>query len=155
MKQDTSFDRIAIRYGIMTLVGLVGYFLIMNLLGLIYIVELRIFNLFILTYGIWLALKEYLKQTGDETVYLRTLALGVFTSLTAVIPFALFILFYMQYDTTFMQHIVENEMFGQYLNPFIVSFLIFFEGMISGFFIAFTLMQYLKKSPYKGILKSQ
>ena len=155
MKYDTSFDRIAVKYGLMILVGLIAYFLIMKLLGLIYIVELRVLNMFILTYGIWLALTEYLKQTGDESVYLRTLALGVFTSLTAVMPFALFILFYMQFDATFMQHIVENEMFGRYLNPFIVSFLIFFEGMISGFFIAFTLMQYLKKSPYKGIIKSQ
>ncbi len=153
MERDTSFDRIAIKYGLMTTLGLTAYFIIMNLLGLIYIVELRIFNIFILTYGVWLALKEYLKQTGDEIVYLQTLALGVFVSLTAVIPFALFVLFYLQYDTAFMQHVVENEMFGQYLNPFIVSFLIFFEGMISGFFIAFTLMQYLKKSPYKSLQK--
>ena len=120
----------------------------MKLFGAIYIVELRIFNLFILIVGVWFALKEFLKQTGDEIVYLRALVLGVFTSLIAVAPFALFILFYLQWDSTFMTYVVENEMFGQYLNPFIVSFLIFFEGTISGFFIAFTAMQYLKKGVY-------
>ena len=149
MEQEVSFDRIAIKYGLLAFLGLVAYFIVMKLLGLIYIVELRAFNMFILTYGVWSALRKYLKQTGNESVYLRTLMLGVFTTLVAVAPFALFVLFYMQIDSTFMQYIIENEIFGRYLNPFIVAFLIFFEGTISGFFIAFTLMQYMKKSMFK------
>lgn len=146
--EDSKYEKIALKYGIYTFIGLVAYFLAMKLFGVIYIVELRIFNLFILIAGVWFALKEFLRQTGDEVVYLRALMLGVFTSLVAVAPFALFILFYLQWDSTFMTYVIENEMFGQYLNPFIVSFLIFFEGTISGFFIAFTAMQYLKKSVY-------
>jgi len=147
MGQEISFEKIAVKYGVLTLIGLVGYFLVMKIFGLVDIIELRALNFVILTFGVWSALKEFLKQTGDEVVYLRSLALGVFVSLIAVAPFAVFILFYMQFDAAFMQHVIENEMFGQYLNPFIVGFLIFFEGMLSGFFIAFTLMQYLKKSP--------
>lgn len=146
MKNDTTFDRLAIRYGLLTTLGLIAYFLIMKLIGLVHIVELRVFNVMILSYGVWMALKVYIKQTGDEVVYLRTLALGVFTSLAAVLPFAIFIFLYMSWDTEFMQMVIENEWFGRYMNPYIVSFLIFFEGTISGFFIAFTLMQYMKKS---------
>ncbi len=146
MDKNTGFEKIALKYGLLSTAGLIAYFLLMNLVGLAYVVELRYLNFLILSYGIWLALKEYLRQTGDEIVYLRTLALGAFTSLTAALPFAIFIFVYMSNDTVFMQYVVENEMYGQYLNPYIVAFLIFFEGMLSGFFIAFTLMQYLKKS---------
>jgi len=150
MKRNISIENIAIRFGLLTAFGLITYFLIMNLVGLVYIVELRVFNFVILAYGVWLALKKYVNHTGDEIVYLRSLILGVLTSLIAVAPFAIFIFIYMSTDVAFMQHIVENEIFGQYLNPYIVSFLIFFEGMISGFFIAFTLMQYMKKSYIKS-----
>ena len=95
MENDTAFDKLAIRYGLLTTLVLIAYFLIMKLIGFVHVVELRVFNMVILTYGIWMALKVYIKQTGDDVVYLRTLALGVFTSLAAVIPFAIFIFIYM------------------------------------------------------------
>lgn len=149
MKDELSFEKIALKYGLLATVGLIVYFLIMKLLGLIYIVELRVFNFLILSYCVWRALTEFIKQTEDEMVYLRTLVLGVFTSLIATLPFAIFIFIYMNYDSAFMAHIIEYEMFGRYLNPYIISFLIFFEGMISGYFIAYVLMQYMKKSYLK------
>jgi len=146
MKNDSNFDKIAIKYGLLTFLGLIAYFLIMKLVGLVHIVELRVLNLFILSYGVWFAIKQYLKISGNSFVYLQTLALGVFVSLVAVLPFAIFIFFFMSWDANFMQMIITTEWFGQYMNPYIISFLIFFEGMISGFFIAYTLMQYMKKS---------
>ncbi len=146
MKNDSTFDKIAIKYGLLTFLGLIAYFLVMKLVGLMHIVELRVLNLFILSYGVWLAIKQYIKDSEDKFVYLQTLALGVFVSLVAVLPFAIFIFFYMTWDAQFMQMIIANEWFGEYLNPYIISFLIFFEGILSGFFIAYTLMQYMKKS---------
>lgn len=42
--------------------------------------------------------------------------------------------------------IKENEPFGRYLNPFIVTFMIIFEGMISGLLASYISLQYLRPS---------
>ena len=146
MEKNQSIERIAIRYGLLTSIGLIAYFLIMKLLGLVHIVELRVFNVFILGYGIWLGLKQYLDESGNRMVYLQTFALGSLTAVSAVVPFAIFIFSYMSWDVQFMNTVIENEWFGSYMNPYIVAFLISFEGIISSFFITFTIMQYMKKS---------
>ncbi|MDN5201422.1 DUF4199 domain-containing protein [Fulvivirgaceae bacterium BMA10] len=140
-----SMEGIAFKYGLLTFGGLLVFFLIMKFVGLVHIVELRSLNFLIMITGVWFALKTYEKEHSGEMIYFRGLGLGALTTVFAVIPFALFLFIYLQFDQGFMLMIRQHEMFGQYLNPYIVSFLIAFEGSLSGFFIAFTLMQYMKK----------
>jgi len=52
-------ESIGIRYGIYTAVALIGYFLLMQLIGLGHILEFRAFNLVILLVGIILAEEHY------------------------------------------------------------------------------------------------
>lgn len=143
-KDKTSVESIALKYGLFTALGLTSFFLFMYVIGLSDIIELRSLNFFILITMLWLAIKAYMKDHPGN-VYMQTLGLGVMTTAIGVIPFAIFIFIYLQVDTEFMTYIVENEMFGQYLNPYILGFLIAFEGCLSGFFISFALMQYLKR----------
>jgi len=95
--------------------------------------------------GVSLAFRNYSRITGSGINYFDGLGLGIKTTLVSVLPFALFIFIYLMIDGAFMETIRQKEMFGSYLNPFLLSFLIAFEGSLSGFFIAFVLMQYYKR----------
>ena len=142
--KNLSLQKVATKYGLIIFISLVLYFLIMKWVGLFEIHELRGLNFFILIAGIWKALTYYKQE--KELSYFDGIGLGALTSVIAVIPFALFIFFYLQVDSQFMANIVANEAFGQFLNPYILAFLIAFEGAISGVFVSFGMMQFLKKS---------
>jgi uncharacterized protein DUF4199 len=146
MENKKSIESIAIRYGVITFLGLVAYFMIMKWAGLFEIHELRGLNFFILLAGIGYALKFYKDNCNDEFSYFQGLSLGMLTTLTAVIPFGIFIFFYLVFDVSFMQGLINNEPFGRYFNPFILSFLVAFEGIFSGGLMSFALMQYMRKS---------
>jgi len=138
-----SVEKVAIKYGLIIFLSLVLYFLFMKLIGLFEIHELRGLNFFILIAGIWKALTYYKKKGNLE--FFEGIGLGSLTALIGVIPFAIFIFFYLQVDSQFLANIKEHESFGQYLNPYILAFLIAFEGGISGVLVSFGMMQYLKK----------
>ncbi len=141
----TSVEGVAIRYGLYTTAGLIAYFLVMKLFGLVHVVELRAFNLFFLLAGIIMALRTFKRRKGT-IVYLEGIGLGLMTSAIGVVSFCLFIFIYLQLNPAFMQAIVQNESFGEYLNPYILSFVVALEGTASGFIATFAIMQYLKKS---------
>lgn len=141
----SSVEALAIRYGLYTTAGLIAYFLLMKLFGLVHIVELRALNLFVLLPGIILALRALKRQHGT-VVYLQGIGLGIMTSAIGVVAFALFVFIYLQMDPVLMQAIVQNESFGEYLNPYILGFVVALEGTASGFIATFVIMQYLKRS---------
>ncbi len=140
---------IAIRYGLMTTVGLTAYFLICKLVGLVHILELRGLNAMFLVGGIYMAIRRY-KKYNDSATYLEGMGIGLLTSAVAVLPFALFIFIYLQLDQGFLNYIKEQDSFGQHLNPYILSFIIALEGFFSGMILTFIIMQYMKRSHLKG-----
>ena len=144
-----TFENISIRYGLMTTVGLIAYFLIMKLAGLAHITEFRMLNFIFLVGGIYFAIKRY-GANNDSITYLQGMGIGFLTSAVAVIPFAFFIFIYLQLDLDLLNYILENDQFGQHLNPYILSFIIAFEGFFSGMILTFIIMQYMKKSHLKG-----
>lgn len=146
MKDSNSIESTAIRYGLITFIGLVVYFLLMKWIGLFEIHELRGLNFFILLAGIGGALKNYKENCNSDFVYFQGLSLGILTTLAAMIPFGVFVFFYLVLDVSFMQNLIANEPFGRFFNPFILSFLVAFEGIFSGGLMSFGLMQYMRKS---------
>lgn len=141
----SSIEALAIRYGLYTTAGLIIYFLLMKLFGLVHVVELRALNLFVLLSGIILALRTFKRQQGTID-YLQGIGLGLMTSAIGVVAFALFVFIYLQIDSDLMKAIVQNESFGEYLNPYILAFVVALEGTASGFIATFVIMQYLKRS---------
>ena len=134
LKDKSSIEYIAVKNGLIAFGGLVAYFFLMKGVGLVHIVELRSLN-FLIMVGL---------------AYFNGLGLGIRTTVVSVVPFALFIFFYLKLDPAFMETIRANEMFGYHLNPYLLAFLIAFEGSLSGFFIAYTLMQYMKRKSVSG-----
>lgn len=139
----TNPNRIPENYGIKIACGLIGYFLIMQLLPWGHIVELRLFNMVIQTAGIYFALKKFKESHGAHLNYFRALITGVATAAIGSLIFALFLFVYMKVDNKFMVSIVSTESMGRYLNPYISAFIVLLEGVFSGLLVTFVLINYL------------
>lgn len=136
-------NRIPESYGLRIAAGLIGFFLIMKLVGLSHHVELRLLNLFILSGGVYMALKKFKQSHADRLNYFRGLITGVATAAIGSLVFAFFLFLYMQLDSDMMQFIIENEPMGRYMNPYIASFIVALEGVFSGLLVTFVLINYV------------
>jgi hypothetical protein len=136
-------NRIPESYGLRIAGGLIAYFLVMNLIGLTHYVELRLVNIAIIIPGIYFALKRFRSSHQDHLNYFRALITGVATASFGSLVFALFIFVWMKSDVELMQAIKENEPMGQYLNPYIASFIVALEGVFSGLLFTFIIINYV------------
>jgi len=89
----SSLEGVGIRYGLFMTLGLIAYFLIMKLVGLVHVIELRTVNAVILVTFVWLGLKKFENQHDHEIEYLQGIGLGILTSAVGVILFSIFIFF--------------------------------------------------------------
>jgi hypothetical protein len=144
-------------FGLCTTMGtivflcLLTYFIIMRSIGLYALFALRDFNSVFLMGGIFIALSLYSKIIKGKIEYATGLKIWIRVTLTAVIPFALFIYFYLITDESFMAllkaklNVGEYTGFlGEYMTPGIAAGIICLEGILSGIIITFIAMQYLK-----------
>jgi hypothetical protein len=138
----TNPNRIPENYGLKIAGGLIAFFLLMKLVGLVHHYELRFLNVFIQVGGIYFALKKF-RQTHDEHLnYFRALITGVATGAISSVIFALFLFIYLKIDTGLMTGIIENEPMGRYLNPYITAFMVALEGLFSGLLFTFIIINY-------------
>ncbi len=144
MSERITVERTAEKYGLFTAIGLIVLFFIMKVAGVVHIIELRALNFFVLAVGVVMALRFFSKEKPSSFTYLKGLGLGVLTGIIASVLFGLFVFVYTNFiDPAFMQSIVENEPFGQYLNPYIAAVAVAVEGIASGMILAFIAMNYM------------
>ncbi|WMN12761.1 DUF4199 family protein [Marivirga salinae] len=153
MKKD-SIDYNGLIGGIMVFVGLVVYFLIMNAIGLVHNLELRALNIFIMGAGVFYSIKSIHKK-NKAFDYFKGIGTGMFTAVSSSLAFAIFIFIYLLSNPEFLQEIKNVEPFGNYLNAFLISFIIIMEGAGSGFFLSYGVMQWYKKRTPEKFLKEQ
>jgi hypothetical protein len=139
----TNPNRIPENYGLKIAGGLIAFFLIMKLVGLVHHYELRFLNVFIQVGGIYFALKKF-RETHDQHLnYFRALVTGVATGAISSVIFALFLFGYLSIDANLMQGVIENEPMGRYLNPYITAFMVALEGLFSGLLFTFIIINYV------------
>jgi len=139
----TNPNRIPENYGLRIAAGLIGYFLLMKLLGLSNHIELRLLNLVILITGVYYALRKFRRTHQDHLNYFRALITGVATAALGSFIFALFLFLYMKLDADMMKSIIENEPMGRFLNPYMAAFIVALEGVFSGLLVTFILINYV------------
>jgi putative effector of murein hydrolase len=137
-------NRIPESYGIRIAAGLIAFFLLMKLVGLVHHYELRFLNVFIQVGGIYFALKKFSETHGMHLNYFRALITGVATGAISSLIFAVFLFMYMSIDTQLMQGIIDKEPMGRYLNPYIAAFMVALEGLFSGLLFTFILINYME-----------
>lgn len=142
-----SIENIGIKYGILSALAYILFFFLMQLLGLAHFYWLRALNYIFLFAGVFLSIKEYRKSHEHSFAYMNGIGVGTMTAVISTAIFAVFIAFYLGLiNPDFMDEIKKNEMFGQYLNPYIAGAAIFLEGSLSGSVTAYILMQYFKRA---------
>jgi hypothetical protein len=135
--------RIAEIYGTLMAIALTVYFFLMYAMGLAHVLELRLLNLAILLAGVYYALKQYRRTHNGDLNYFRAMAIGVGTSTIGVSTFAFILFIFLRLNDDFMQHIIANEPMGEYLNPYIASAAIMIEGVTSGCFVTYVLLNWI------------
>ncbi|MBK5278260.1 MAG: DUF4199 domain-containing protein [Bacteroidia bacterium] len=139
----TDPKRIPENYGLKIGIGLIAFFLLMKVTGLVHHYELRFLNVFIQVGGIYYALKKFKETHGQHINYFRALVTGVSAGAISSIIFAVFLFAYLMMDQSLMLDIIEKEPMGRYLNPYIASFMVALEGIFSGLLFTFILINYI------------
>lgn len=148
MKKGTelTIERIGLRLGLITVLLLSLYFLLLKFLGLIHVIEFRLFNGVIMFYGCFSAVKTARYKLPDFN-FIKGYGSGLLTALIASSIFSLFGLLYLEIvDPTFIDEIRANEILGIYQNKYIASAQIFIEGTASGFLFTHGAVMWFKKS---------
>jgi hypothetical protein len=148
ISQETYMNKISIKSGIFTSLGLISYFMIMRVFNLHYNLMLHYLNIIVLFFGLRYSIKHIKLMTGDIK-YFEGLKSGVIVSLISVLTFNLFLLIYTIYiDKPFYDFLNENISFGNLFSYeetiFGMMGLIIIEGLSSGFIMTYILMQYYK-----------
>jgi len=153
MKRD-SIEYNGLKGGALVFIGLVAYFIIMKMAGLEHNLELRAFNIIIMGAGVFYSIKS-IKKENKLFDYFKGIGSGMFAAVSASLAFAIFIFIYLLSNPEFLQEIKDVEPFGNYLNAFLISFIIIMEGSGSGFLLSFGIMQWYKKRTPGQFLKDQ
>jgi hypothetical protein len=135
--------RIAEIYGAIIAAGLIVYFFVMYAAGLIHVIELRLLNIFIMLAGVYFALKQFKRTHAGRLDYFRAMTTGLSAAALGAATFSLFLFIYLSLDKNLLRSIIENEPLGQYMNPYIASFIVLLEGVFSGFMVTYLLSNFL------------
>lgn len=130
-------------YGSFIALGFIIYFFLCYILGVAHITELRFFNFVILIGCIYGTMKQY-KRTHGRLEYFNGLVNGVAAAFVGSSTFTLFIFFFLKFNDAFIAAIRENAPLGEYLDPYVASFSIWFENIFMGFMATFILINYLQ-----------
>lgn len=143
-----SIGNTGIRVGFYTLLGFIGYFLLMKLLGLTHITELRYLNFFILLSGILYGYKQYQKDNG-KIPFLSGFGLGMMITGISVVLFSAFLFIYFSGIDPHLLATLKSSapaMVSEYLTPSLAALSVLFEGLSSGLIMNFVLIQYYKST---------
>lgn len=142
-------------YGILLLIGFVGYFFVMKAANLYENFNLRIFNIVIHAGIIYLAIRRYYLRYKEAGInYISGALAGFKPSLIAVILFGIFQVFYLQYDQALMDAITAQAPAGSYLTPITAAIVIMFEGIAVSVILSYLCMRIVDAQYYKGKQKS-
>ncbi len=149
-----SLEKHIVLYGVKTSLGLIAFFFVMKVLGLIHITELRALNAFIMFAGAFLAIKRF--KDGDfqyKFNYLAGIGTGMAVGMITAILFSLFVVAYLFLDPAFTVTILAKFPDNAYMNQLTLAMVIFIEAMGSSFLFSFASMQWLKDDKPVSISK--
>jgi hypothetical protein len=127
-------------YGTYITIGLIAYFWICYMLGLIHVLELRLFNFIIMCTGVYFALKQFRRTHQGHLNYFKALSIGVASSFIGTSTFVLFLFILFNINHDIYQAVVKAAPMGIHLNAWIATSAVWFEGIFSGFMATFLLV---------------
>jgi hypothetical protein len=129
-KDPSDISIIAVKYGLIMLVGFTSYFLLMYILGLAEHSELRLFNGVIQIFCIHKAIKAYYNLHPEQVDnYMYGVTQGIVASAIGVAGFAIFMTVFLILNPTLMNSIRQSTLLGEYIDPFTANLFIITEGV--------------------------
>src|SRR5690554_448099 len=139
--------KISIKYGLITAVLLIAYFLILKLMGLHHNPWFRLSNGIFMAFGIFTVIRQYKILVGDDFTYINGFKTGLLTGFLATFVFALFMGIYMFHlDVEFMNYLLKGWFQDYGHGGGILIFVILIEGLSSTTILTLTFMQIFKIS---------
>jgi hypothetical protein len=145
MEPKLKLEAHGIKIGLILSAFLIGYFLLMKAVGLIYILELRLLNFAFLAFWVVYAIKSYKDHYAGRINYGEGFALGSLVSSVGVITFCIFLVLYLNIDHEFLRYVQKNALMGGYLTPLTAAAGVSLEGIASGVIFSLASMQYFKR----------
>lgn len=136
-QHDTRISRV---YGAYIAVGMIAYFWVSYLTGLIHVVGLHLLNFVIVPIGVYHAMKHFMRTHKGHLGYFHALTAGIASSVIGISTFAVFLFFVFTVDDTLYQLVLKNAPMGVHPSVFVATAAVWFEGMFSGFMAAFFLI---------------
>jgi hypothetical protein len=130
-------------YGTYITLALIAFFMACYWLGVVHVRELRLLNFPIMMVGIYYALDQYRKVYGHIS-YFRAMTLGGYTGGIAALTFALFLTFLFTVDHNLYIRVVKNEPLGQYMNLYVATAAVAFEGIFAGLMATYITLNFIK-----------
>jgi hypothetical protein len=139
--------KISIKYGFITAISLIAYFLLLKLLGWHNNPWFRLFNGIIMAIGIYSVIKQFKLISGTTFTYINGFKTGLLTGFLATFVFAIFMgIYILHLDVEFMNTLLR-EWFQDYNHGGgIKIFIILIEGLSSTTILTLTFMQIFKNS---------
>lgn len=122
--------------------GFTAFFLFMHFLQWSHHYYLRVFNGVIHAGGLWLAIRSWMQQNPERhDEYPSGVALGLMTTLVAVVPFSIFMAIFLAYNPGFLASIQSTAALGKYFTPVMASAVILMEGIAVGLIGSYLIMR--------------
>lgn len=130
--------------------GMILFFILMKLAGLVTVVEFRFLNFVIMFVGIRYALLRKRMLNDGKLEYLPGMLRGFLTSLLTSLFFAVFLFIYLSVDHHFMGFLRETQAFGRFLSPSSSVLITMIEGIAGGSIISYALMHLYNRDSNPG-----
>lgn len=139
--------KVSVKYGLITVILLIAYFLILKVIGLHNNPWFRMFNGLFVAFGIYASIKNYKLISGITFTYINGFKTGLLTGFLSTFIFALFLGIYMFHlDVEFMNNLLKDWFQDYNHGGGILIFIIIIEGMASTTVLTLTFMQIFKNS---------
>ena len=139
---------LVIKYAALTAAMLIVYFIIMALFGLVKYSALRVINYPLIAFGIFSAIKEIKRKSGQDKIgYLTGFSTGFMIVLATAILFSIFVFIYARFINVSFVNVIWPEPYSKDndMNSLAIGMYIFGETLIFGVIIDFIAMQYFKR----------
>ncbi|TYA52973.1 DUF4199 domain-containing protein [Formosa maritima] len=139
--------KVSVKYGLITTILLIAYFLILKIVGFHNNPWFRMFNGLFVAFGIYTAIKNFKLISGNTFNYGNGFKTGLITGFLATFLFALFMGIYLFHlDVDFMNSLLKDWFQDFNHGGGILIFIILIEGMASTTILTLAFMQIFKNS---------
>lgn len=136
-----------VRFGLVTAVVLIAYFLVLALIGKNTNPVFSFLNAFITAFGIFETIRYYKLEQGEDFRYISGFIAGIITGAIATGIFTIFFLIYItELNSDFLPQLLEVINVGTPVTVGVLTFVVGVMGIATTLISAFTVMQYYKKS---------